>query len=62
MKRMARLLLALTTVASVSAIVPPAHAMTCSTNDDVIPHEVGAAACFVVMTAVSPVCSKWQCG
>lgn len=62
MKRLARLLLALTTVASVWAVVPPANAMTCATNDDVIPHEVGEAACFVVITAVTPVCSKFQCG
>jgi hypothetical protein len=59
---MARLLLALTTVASVSLIAPHASAMTCATNDDVIPPEVGDAVCTVVLTAVSPICHKFQCG
>ena len=62
MRRVSRLLLALAAVASMSFAAPPAHAMTCSTNDDVIPHEVGETACTVFITVVSPVCSKFHCG
>jgi hypothetical protein len=62
MRRVARLLLALTAVASMSFMAPPAHAMTCQTNDEVIPPEVGDAACQVILTVMRPVCSKFQCG
>ena len=62
MRRTARLLLALTTVASVWMVAPQAHAMTCATNDDIIPHEVGDTACTVVLTVISPVCAKFHCG
>lgn len=62
MRRVARLLLALTAAASMSLVAPPAHAMTCATNDEVIPHEVGDAACQVFLTVMRPVCSKFQCG
>ena len=62
MRRTAKILLALTAIASMWATAVPAHAMTCATNDDIIPHEVGDAACQVVLTVVRPVCSKFQCG
>jgi hypothetical protein len=62
MRRAARLFLTLTAAASIWAVAAPAHAMTCETNDEVIPSEVGDAACTAFLTVMRPVCSKFACG
>ena len=62
MRKVSRFLLALTAVASMSFMAPPAHAMMCATNDEVIPPEAGDAACQVIITVLRPVCSKFHCG
>lgn len=62
MRKVARLLIALTAMASLWSVAPSAHAMTCATNDEVIPPEVGDTACAVFLTVIRPVCSKFQCG
>ncbi|HEV2756843.1 MAG TPA: hypothetical protein VG318_13835 [Actinomycetota bacterium] len=48
--------------ANVGLFAAPASAMTCQTNDEYIPPEVGEPACEVFLTVMRPICSKFPCG
>ncbi|MDQ3913830.1 MAG: hypothetical protein M3323_00650 [Actinomycetota bacterium] len=61
-KSMKLVLTGMLLAANIGIFAAPAGAMTCQTNDEYIPPEVGDTACEVFLTVMRPVCSKFGCG
>lgn len=62
MRRSLSLLVAAVAVAVAGSIftAAPAHAWTCSFNDEVVPEVVGDAACTVILTTAGTACRVFK--